>query len=127
MKGLLGVILGGLVLGATLAGAENGTAAMASSPAAQEPRTQPTSIKVFKYTDRSGATSFSDRAPTNARYQVIQYSLSCYACNLKSRVDWNNIPLQLNAFGDTIKTAAGKYGVDPALVRAVIHAESAFS
>jgi soluble lytic murein transglycosylase-like protein len=55
---------------------------------------------------------------------VVQ--LSCFACNVKSRLDWNNIPLHLNAYEYAINTAAKKYRVDPALVRAVIHAESAF-
>jgi len=52
--------------------------------------------------------------------------LSCFACNLKSKVDWHNTPLQLDAFKYAINSAATKYRIDPALVRAVIHAESAF-
>jgi soluble lytic murein transglycosylase-like protein len=50
----------------------------------------------------------------------------CFACNPKSTVDWNSIPLQLSAFRSAIESSAKKYRVDPALVRAVIHAESAF-
>lgn len=130
MKGLLGVILGGLCLAATLALAEDAPADLPGETAApeaqaQQPHIQP-AIKIFKYRDRSGATSFSDRAPAGARYEVIRYNPTCYACNLKSTVDWHNLPLQLTAFHDVINSAAGKYGVDPALVRAVIHAESAF-
>lgn len=117
MRGLPGIILWGLVLAAVNAAAEN------SEPT---PTRHQTSIKVFKYTDRTGATSFSDRAPSNARYEVVRYSLACFACNVKSTVDWNSIPLHLNAFQNTINTEARNYGVDPALVRAVIHAESAF-
>jgi soluble lytic murein transglycosylase-like protein len=59
-----------------------------------------------------------------ARYEIIQ--LSCFACNPRSKLDWYNIPLQLNSFEYAINSAASRYGVDPALVRAVIHAESAF-
>jgi soluble lytic murein transglycosylase-like protein len=84
------------------------------------------SVKVFKYTNRSGVTSFSDRAPMNRRYQVIEVDLNCYACNLQSTVDWHNTPLNLDDFQGTIISAANQYDVDPALVRAVIHAESAF-
>jgi soluble lytic murein transglycosylase-like protein len=84
------------------------------------------SVKVFKYTNRSGVTSFSDRAPMNRRYQVIEVDLNCYACNLQSSVDWHNTPLNLDDFQGTIISAANQYDVDPALVRAVIHAESAF-
>lgn len=85
-----------------------------------------TSIKIFKYRDRTGATSFSDRAPDRGRYEIIRYSSSCYACNPRSTIDWHSVPLQLDAFSNEIQTAARKYAVDPALVRAVIHAESAF-
>ena len=87
---------------------------------------QPASVKVFKYTNRSGTPSFSDRAPADLKYRVIEVTLSCYACNLRSKVDWHSTPLHLEAFRGTINTAASSYGVDPALVRAVIHAESAF-
>ena len=41
-------------------------------------------------------------------------------------MDWYNIPLRLKAYRFAINEAAKKYRVDPALVRAVIHAESAF-
>jgi len=58
------------------------------------------------------------------QYEVMQFS--CFACNPQSKVDWDNIPLQLSAFEYAINASAKKYRVDPALVRAVIHAESAF-
>lgn len=126
VKGLLGIVLCGLFLCVTTAGADNGPIPMATHLAANEFRAQQSTVKVFKYTNRSGVPSFSDRAPTGTTYELIQYSLTCYACNVRSRVDWDSTPLQLNAFQDTINTAARKYRVDPALVRAVIHAESAF-
>jgi transglycosylase-like protein with SLT domain len=121
VKCLLGFILGGLFLGGANAGAGDGTIPSANALAANEPST-----KVFKYTNRSGVASFSDRAPSGTSYEVIHYRSGCFACNVRSGVDWYNTPLQLVAFQDTINTASRKYGVDPALVRAVIHAESAF-
>lgn len=84
---------------------------------------QPT-VKIYKYTNKDGVISFSDRAPMRTKYQVVSYS--CYACNPRSTVDWHTIPLQLKAFDAPIRSATERYGVDPALVRAVIHAESAF-
>lgn len=126
VKGWRRIILGGLLVVAADSGAAFDAVATAIEPGDAEPRPQQSSIKIFKYRDRSGATSFSDRAPTGTRYKVLQYSVSCYACNLKSTVDWNNTPLQLLAFQNSIETASKTYGVDPALVRAVIHAESAF-
>lgn len=84
---------------------------------------QPT-VKVYKYTNDRGVTSFSDRAPRSTQYQVLHYS--CHACDPRSPVDWHNTPLHLQAFASPITLAAREHGVDPALVRAVIHAESAF-
>ena len=113
-----------LLLCPAYAGADGGSVVSGDAPAAQAPRLPQPSIKIFKYRDKHGVRSFSDRAPVGKRYEVIQYS--CFACNLKSKVDWSNIPLQLEAFEYPINLAAEKYQVDPALVRAVIHAESAF-
>jgi soluble lytic murein transglycosylase-like protein len=97
---------------------------LSSAPAQQKAAPEKPAMKVFKYTNRSGVRSYSDRAPMGIAYEVMQ--LSCFACNVKSKLNWNNIPLQLNAYEYAINSAAKKYRVDPALVRAVIHAESAF-
>ena len=83
------------------------------------------SIRVFKYR-KGGATVFTDKVPYKIRYQTIVYS-SCYACSLRSNVDWFNTRLHLTDFSDTIALAAREYRVDPALIRAIIHAESAFN
>lgn len=80
-------------------------------------------LKVFKY-QKDGVVSFSDRAPVRTTYEVITYS--CFACNPASKVDWYSIKLYPQAFEYPIRMAAKRHAVDPALVRAVIHAESAF-
>ncbi len=108
-------------VGAETAPAENGSAAMAPPSKAER-----ASLNVFKYTNRQGVTSFSDRAPQGLAYRIIEVNTDCYACRLDSRVDWHSTPLHLDAFRQSINRAAGSYGVDPALIRAVIHAESAF-
>ncbi|MFV0476729.1 MAG: lytic transglycosylase domain-containing protein [Parahaliea sp.] len=98
----------------------------ADHPAAVSSANQQPHLKVYKYRDHTGATSFSDRAPGKRNYQVVTVLLNCYACNPRSTVDWHNTPLHLTAFSKAINTTAADFGVDPALVRAVIHAESAF-
>jgi soluble lytic murein transglycosylase-like protein len=80
--------------------------------------------KVFKYRDKKGIASFSDAAPVDAVYEVLHYG--CFACNLNSTVDWNTTRLRTD-FSDHIRVASEAYAVDPALVRAVIHAESGFN
>lgn len=80
--------------------------------------------RIYKYVNKDGVISFSDRAPMRTRYEIVSYS--CYACNPRSKIDWYTTKLYLDAFDHPIRSAARKYAVDPALVRAVIHAESAF-
>lgn len=107
---------------ATVAGADTGGVVLSNVTPAQEAETP--AIKIYKYRNKSGVQSYSDRAPPGIAYEIFQ--LSCFACNPRSNINWGEIPLQLNAFEFAINSAAKKYRVDPALVRAVIHAESAF-
>lgn len=124
VKVLLLLFIGLLLLGEVHAEVDNGTIVPGNVPLTSGTSPSQPSIKIFKYRDKHGVRSFSDRAPVGTRYEVIQYS--CFACNPQSRLDWYNIPLQLDAYEYTINATAQKYRVDPALVRAVIHAESAF-
>lgn len=83
------------------------------------------SFQVFRY-QKNGTVTFSDRVPHKTPYKVVTYT-SCYACSVKSNIDWYNTKLHLTEFADTIAQAAATYKVDPAFIRAVIHAESAFN
>lgn len=82
-------------------------------------------FKFFKYR-KDGTVAYSDRQPHKTDFEVIVYN-SCYACNPLSRIDWRGTRLYLTEFTYSISRNASKYGVDPALVRAVIHAESNFN
>lgn len=88
------------------------------SPAAQNKK-----IKVYKYKD-DGIASFSDRPPKGQHYEVL--SFRCFACDVHSTLDWNHITLYPQKYAATIEQAAKQHGVEAALVRAIIHAESAF-
>jgi len=80
---------------------------------------------VFRFKDGNGIVAYSGTLPPVADFDVI--SFHCYACNPNSRVNWRTTPLFAGRYESEIKMAALEYGVDPALVRAVIHAESAFN
>lgn len=83
------------------------------------------STTVYRYQQANGITAFSDRAPKNRPYHKVRFD--CFACNLHSTVDWHNTPLFLQKYQQEIATAALHHQLDPALLRAVIHAESAFN
>lgn len=80
---------------------------------------------VYKFTDDNGVVTFSEARPDGARYDVIRFE--CYACSPESKVNWHRTPLFVGRYQDQIKNTAREYEVDPALVQAVIHAESAFN
>lgn len=83
------------------------------------------SFKFYKF-KQQGAVAYSDKTPAKREYQVIVYN-SCYACSALSTVDWRVTQLYTDEFTIAIQKASEKYGVDPALIRAVIHAESNFN
>ena len=69
---------------------------------------------------------FTDQRPTHiANYEVLKFD--CFACNPNSTINWNTVKLNLTAFSAPIQHASQRHQVDPALVRALIHAESAFN
>lgn len=92
---------------------------------------KPTSINsnktiIYKSLSNDGESfSFSDQKPINGEFEVLAYD--CYACNPTSKINWYTIGLNTADYADTVKAMARKYKVDAALVRAVIHAESAFN
>jgi hypothetical protein len=81
--------------------------------------------KVFTYRQGNGVPVFTDKVPANQAYQVMEFS--CFACNPHSNVNWSATRLFTQEYSANIDEAAKLYGVDPALVRAVIHAESGFN
>ncbi|MBE0486871.1 lytic transglycosylase domain-containing protein [Marinobacter sp.] len=90
-----------------------------------QPRASTRDETVYRYTDEHGVVAYSSQRPSNTDFDVIRFH--CHACDPGSTVDWHKTPLFLNPFRDEILTAAREFQVDPALVRAVIHAESAFN
>jgi soluble lytic murein transglycosylase-like protein len=80
--------------------------------------------KMYKYRV-GGVTTFSDIPPIRQHYVTVDPF--CFACNPRSTIDWDTIRLFRGEFSEAIDLAAKKYRIDPALVRAVIHAESGFN
>lgn len=83
------------------------------------------STNIYTYKSTSGVTSFSDVEPIGLDYS--RYRFDCYACEVDSLIDWRQARLYLTPYKDDINQASLRYGIDPAFVRAVIHAESHFN
>lgn len=82
------------------------------------------STYIYKSNSNSVVT-FSDQKPSHSQYEVLRFD--CYACNPASIINWNTVQLNTTDYADVIKLTANKHAVDPALVRALIHAESHFN
>lgn len=82
-------------------------------------------LKVYQFRQENGVMAFSDHAPGAAQYQVLLYD--CYACQPDSNLDWKKMPLFPRDYDELINHAANTHNLEPALIRAVIHAESAFN
>jgi soluble lytic murein transglycosylase-like protein len=80
--------------------------------------------RVYKYKSANGITAFSDIEPLGINFQEIK--VDCYACKLDSLVDWHNAKLYLTEFSLYIEQAAYSNKIEPAFIRAIIHAESHF-
>lgn len=91
---------------------------------------KPRTGAVYRVVQKDGSVLYTNVASLakgrNAK-TLFTYIISCYACNVHSRIDWNTVPLKLAAYGDDIRSAARATGVNAALLRAVIHAESGFN
>jgi soluble lytic murein transglycosylase-like protein len=83
---------------------------------------------VYKIVRANGVTEYTNMRPSRGGYQVLfTYISTCYACNIHSTVNWMSTALNLGAYRAEVAAAAAEFGVDPSLLRAVIHAESAFN
>lgn len=82
------------------------------------------SIRVYQYTAANGIVVYADRAPLQQPYRLLKFD--CYACRPASTIDWQHTPLFLLQHHESIQLAASTYRLEPALIRAVIHAESGF-
>ncbi|MBU2871006.1 lytic transglycosylase domain-containing protein [Colwellia sp. E2M01] len=79
---------------------------------------------IYSYKSSTGVMSFSDMEPIDVEFTV--YRSDCFACEVDSLINWRTTKLYLTPYKNEINQSALKYGIDPAYVRAVIHAESHF-
>ncbi|WP_189454268.1 lytic transglycosylase domain-containing protein [Cognatilysobacter bugurensis] len=88
--------------------------------------------EVYSYM-QDGVRHYSSKRPKNLAHasavRTIRYSFmeTCYACSARPGVNFGKVRLNTDAFRDEIAAAAAQFGVDEAVVRAIIHAESAYN
>ncbi len=84
---------------------------------------------MYKYTSREGVSTYTNVPPPGGvgAKVLFTYIEACYACSVLPGVNFGRLALNTNAYSTEIATAARAYGVDEALVRAIIHAESNYN
>lgn len=80
---------------------------------------------IYKFTDKNGVVNYTNVRPAGVAATIIG-TYSCPACKVNSKIDWDRTGLNLKAFKNEISVAARLNEVDESMVRAIIHAESAF-
>lgn len=109
--------------------------APASAPAPRAPAKAAASPRrlvqgqVYSYV-KDGVRHYTSRKPGGGASAVrtIRYSFfeTCYACGSPG-VDFGSVRLNTTAYQAEVRAAAAEFGVEEAIIRAVMHAESAFN
>ncbi len=88
----------------------------------------PAQAVVYKYVDANGLVHYTNIRPERNNYRVLNLDCLHYGtrCPGGKPIDWNRVPLITDKYRSLTRSIARKLGVDEALVRAVIHAESAY-
>ncbi len=98
------------------------------------PATAPRVVRgqVYSFVGADGVRNYTSVRPAGlpaASVRTINYSYieKCYACGVMPGLNFRTLRLNTVAYQDEIRAAARQHGVDEAIVRAIIHAESAFN
>ncbi|TZF91809.1 lytic transglycosylase domain-containing protein [Cognatilysobacter lacus] len=88
--------------------------------------------QIYSYI-QDGVRHYSSKRPAGVALatalRTIRYSYmeTCFACGSQPGVNFSTLRLKPDAYRGEIADAAAAYGVDESIVRAIIHAESAFN
>ncbi|WP_422507321.1 lytic transglycosylase domain-containing protein [Stenotrophomonas sp. GZD-301] len=104
-----------------------------SAPAARKGKAQRVvNGQVYTYM-KDGVRHYTSARPAQVaslgQVRTIHYSFieRCYACGANPGVNFGSVRLNTTAFQAEIAAAAREFGVEEAVVRAIIHAESAYN
>ncbi|MGY4516695.1 lytic transglycosylase domain-containing protein [Lysobacter sp. HA18] len=108
------------------------TVPVSSAPAPAAPPSRLVQGQIYSYM-QDGVRHYSSRRPVGVAnagaVRTISYSYmeTCFACAAAPGVNFSTLRLKPDAYRDEIASAAQQYGVEESVVRAIIHAESAFN
>ncbi|HVI57456.1 MAG TPA: lytic transglycosylase domain-containing protein [Luteimonas sp.] len=111
--------------------AEASSGQVATSAPARRP-TRLVQGKVYSYI-KDGVRHYTSKPPKGVAgataLRTIRYSFleTCFACASDPGVNFRTLALNTSAYSSEIRRASRQYGVEEAVVRAIIHAESAFN
>jgi soluble lytic murein transglycosylase-like protein len=87
----------------------------------------------YVWVDADGVKHFASTRPkgvANVQVKRTEYPIfsiaACYACSAGTTVNFGSVRLNTQAYAAEIRAASQRYGVEEAVVRAIIHAESAY-
>lgn len=80
---------------------------------------------------KDGVRHYTSKAPKGGgatALRTIKYRFleTCYACGASPGVNFNTLRLNTTAYQTEVKAAAAEFGVEEAVIRAIMHAESSF-
>lgn len=113
---------------------QTATAVPAPTPAQPARSATPRLVQgqVYSYI-KDGVRHYTSKPPKGASgataLRTIKYSFfeTCYACGAKPGVNFGTLRLNTTAFQNEVKSAAQEFGVEEAVIRAIMHAESAYN
>lgn len=117
---------------AASAAAPEAAVAAATPAAPSAPASRLVQGQVYSYI-KDGVRHYTSKRPKGlasaSAVRTIKYSFmeTCYACSARPGVNFGSIRLNMDAYRDEIAAAARQHGVEEAIVRAIIHAESAYN
>lgn len=106
-------------------------ASLASQATPDSPDNRVLRGAVYRVVHRDGSVEYTNIPPAGAQSRnvtrLFSYIATCMACNLHSPINWGTVRLDLTDYAQAIHEASIESGVNEALIRAIIHAESAFN
>lgn len=86
-------------------------------------------VYTYKVNGTTYASTTPPRGVATSSVRSISYSYmeACFACGAKPGLNFGTLRLNTTAYQAEIAEASRIHGVDPAIVRAIIHAESAYN